>query len=289
MALASLSVHVPASQWSSDGGVVRWFADKLQAAPPDAALPCLLELLIVLPQEANSSRVAVRPERRRQHAQDLASCVALALEILSSCLNQPGERTKELVLEAFGAWLKLSSARGLLLPMGASALSEHPLTAAALSGLGSTQTFYASVDAVCELVWSTVDSETSVIHEPMMPMIQKLVSAVMSLRPRFAVAARRFAAEQGGGSAEDVGGARDDFDDDEDTSKGMARLFCEVADAYMALIATAVKEVWAPVEAMLEVAAYPDFSIAAMSYHFWSKLARQVRCSSLDTHRLLTP
>jgi hypothetical protein len=31
------------------------------------------------------------------------------------------------------------------------------------------------------------------------------------------------------------------------------------------------------VEAMLEVAAYPDFSIASMSFNFWAKLARQLR------------
>ena len=53
LALASLSVHLPAAQWG-EGGAVRWFADKLRAAPPDAALPCLLELLIVLPQVRGS-------------------------------------------------------------------------------------------------------------------------------------------------------------------------------------------------------------------------------------------
>ena len=51
----------------------------------------------------------------------------------------------------------------------------------------------------------------------------------------------------------------------------------QVGEAYIFLIATAVKEVWAPVEAMLEVAAYPDFNIAAISFNFWSKLSRQVR------------
>lgn len=36
---------------------------------------------------------------------------------------------------------------------------------------------------------------------------------------------------------------RDDFDDDEDTAKGMARLFAEVAEAYILLVASAVPEV----------------------------------------------
>ena len=33
-------------------------------------------------------------------------------------------------------------------------------------------------------------------------------------------------------------------------------------------------QVLAPVEAMLEVTAYPDFSICAMSFNFWHKLGR---------------
>ena len=50
LALASMAVHVPAAQWNAQGGAVRWFVEKLNAVPQEAALPCLLELLIVLPQ-----------------------------------------------------------------------------------------------------------------------------------------------------------------------------------------------------------------------------------------------
>ncbi len=39
------------------------------------------------------------------------------------------------------------------------------------------------------------------------------------------------------------GAGEGEFDDDEDTAKGMARLFCEVGEAYMSLIVTAVQEV----------------------------------------------
>lgn len=38
-------------------------------------------------------------------------------------------------------------------------------------------------------------------------------------------------------------GLADEFDDDEDTAKGMARLFAEVGEAYIHLVATAVPEV----------------------------------------------
>ncbi|GAX77385.1 hypothetical protein CEUSTIGMA_g4831.t1 [Chlamydomonas eustigma] len=274
LALAAMSVHVPSGRWG-EGGPVKWLTDKLLSSPSGSTLPCLLELLIVLPQEANSQKVAVRPERRRQHAQELTGAVGLALDILTKCLSQPGDLTNEHVLEAFGSWLKLSCGKGL----SVSTLFTHPLTAAALSGLGSSTTFHASVDAVCELVWVTVDPETASIHDEMMPLIQQLVPAVMQLRPRFAVASRRFA-EEAGLQAAAANNVRDEFDDDEDTAKGMARLFAEVGEAYIFLIATAVKEVWSPVEAMLEVAAFPDFSIASISFNFWTKLSRQVQMDS---------
>lgn len=46
------------------------------------------------------------------------------------------------------------------------------------------------------------------------------------------------------GAGRGSGGAGEgEFDDDEDTAKGMARLFCEVGEAYMSLIVTAVQEV----------------------------------------------
>ncbi|GIL53844.1 hypothetical protein Vafri_9477 [Volvox africanus] len=88
----------------------------------------------------------------------------------------------------------------------------------------------------------------------------------MGLRGRFSVAAGR------GGS-----GAREgEYDDDEDSAKGMARLFCEVGEAYMSLIIEAVPAVRAPVEALLEVVAYPDFGICSMSFNFWHRLSRQL-------------
>ncbi len=49
LGLAALAVHVPSERWG-EGGVVRWFAYKFNALPPDLALPCMLELLTVLPQ-----------------------------------------------------------------------------------------------------------------------------------------------------------------------------------------------------------------------------------------------
>ena len=49
LAISALAIHVPAPQWEG-GSVLQWFVRCVQRAPPDAALPCLLELLKILPQ-----------------------------------------------------------------------------------------------------------------------------------------------------------------------------------------------------------------------------------------------
>ena len=258
---------------------------------PETILPCLLELLTVIPQESSNFRVAARPERRRQHVQELAASFGVVIEILTSCLNASssasGNRNRELVVDAYGAWLRLFMSSGsprTTLPdgrsMDATTLSTHPLTNAALEGLlgSSTDLFHASVDAVCELVWLTVDPDSGALLESMMPLVSRVVPAVMELRPRFSIAAQRLLASRKGRSEFDE---RDDCDDDEETSKGMARLFTEVAEAYLSLIVTATPQVLAPVEAMIEVALYQDYAISQMSFVFWNKLAKVARSNSV--------
>ncbi|GIL53842.1 hypothetical protein Vafri_9477 [Volvox africanus] len=304
LALAALAVHVPAERWG-EGGVVRWFAVKFSPLPPDLALPCMLELLTVLPQEVHSYKIAVRPERRRAFSGELQANTGAAFEILTSCLSQPGERTRTQVLEAFGSWLKLNEGRPLPSIAAAAAatsggagagedatavLARHRLVEASLEGLHSTgETFHAAVDAICEVIWTTVDfnlpspagsgdpssgspngggsgNGPPALSRAALPLVQAIVPAIMGLRGRFSVAAGR------GGS-----GAREgEYDDDEDSAKGMARLFCEVGEAYMSLIIEAVPAVRAPVEALLEVVAYPDFGICSMSFNFWHRLSRQL-------------
>lgn len=49
LALAALAAHLPAAEWGS-GGCVQWLANRMSGEPGEAALPCMLELLTVLPQ-----------------------------------------------------------------------------------------------------------------------------------------------------------------------------------------------------------------------------------------------
>lgn len=49
LAIAALAAHLPAVQWGPQG-VVGWLAQRLGGEPQTVSLPCMLELLTVLPQ-----------------------------------------------------------------------------------------------------------------------------------------------------------------------------------------------------------------------------------------------
>ncbi|GBF90722.1 hypothetical protein Rsub_03023 [Raphidocelis subcapitata] len=274
LALAALAAHVPAPAWG-EGGALRWFAERFAAqagaGAGEVGLSCMLEMLTVLPQEADSRKIACRPERRAAFEEELRQALPHALEVLSSCLSQP-EHVRGQVLEAFGCWLRLSCGRGL--PAG---FESHPLVAAATAGLRSEGTFHEAVDAVCELVWVTVDPATCTPNPAMQQLAADLVRAVMELRPRFTTALRVAQAEEEGRPSPADDDVADEFDDDFDAIKGMGRLFCEVGEAYLPLIVTATPEVQGPVEALLEVAAHPDPDIHSMAFPFWYKLSKWLR------------
>jgi len=285
LALAALPQHMPAASWGQ-GGIIQWLARHLtQGQSGSEGVSCLLEMLTVIPEEAGSYQAAIRPERRREYLSELMACTSGALELLGSCLQgYPGsESTKRQVLEAFASWSRLSGGVG----MDGAWLSQHPLVQAALQGLESTECFDAAVDAVCELVWTCVSGQAGNGMPPqilphMLPLVQVITTKVFSLRPRFSVAAARARNEH-------VSEAQDDWDDDEDTAKGMARCFAEVGEAFVGNVVQAVPEVVPLVEALVDVAAYPEDSIAAISFNFWHLLATSLcprgSCDVTDEER----
>ncbi|KAF6259150.1 armadillo-type protein [Scenedesmus sp. NREL 46B-D3] len=276
LAMAALAAHLPAAQWS-EGGVLRWLMERFNGQDPAVAMSCMLELLTVLPQEADSRKIACRPERRAAFAAELRAVIPDALQLLTSCLAQPGETVRGQVLDSLGCWLKLSG--GSDLPQG---LAASQLVTAALEGLAVDGTFHAAVDAVVELIWITVDPGTCVPNPEMTGLAQLLVGRVMALRPRFSVALHKAIAESEGRDGGNDNDVDDVFDDDSETVKGMARLFCEVAEAYIQLVLAATPEVLPPVEALLDVTAHPEHDIFSMSFGFWHKLSRQVSVPRLQ-------
>lgn len=82
LALAALAAHSPAASWG-EGGALQWLAERLAGQQGDAAPSVMLEMLTVLPQEADSRKVACRPERRGEFAEELRAYLPHALEVLT--------------------------------------------------------------------------------------------------------------------------------------------------------------------------------------------------------------
>lgn len=281
LCLAALATTMPPEHWGappgapSGGNPVRWYAERFNREPPEVAVPCVLEIMSLLPQEAGSSKIAVHPKQRAAALQDMKGCLGDAFAVLSTCVQKVGPSAKGQVLEAFASWLKFAgSALQALGPL----LETHGLVQLALAELTeSADTFDAAVNACVELIWATVDREGAVV-----PVLQGLAGAlvqrVMDLVPRFALCRERAQAEAEGRDPDELGGGEDaaGLDDDEETVKSIARLFVEVAEAFNGMIAAGTPEVMRLVEAMLEVAAYPDYAICSMSFDFWYRLTKNI-------------
>ncbi|KAK7857262.1 transportin mos14 [Quercus suber] len=253
IAVAALAVYVPAEDWG-DGGIVNWLRDEMNSHPE--YIPGFLELLTVLPEEVYNYKIAARPERRRQFEKELTSQMEVALSILTACLSI--NELKEQVLEAFASWLRLKhgeSCLGFRIP--GSVLASHPLVLTALSSLNSEPLSEASVNVISELIHYTAAGSSGGVAVQM-PLIQVLVPQVMSLKALL----------------------KDSSKDEEDV-KAIARLFADMGDSYVELIATGSDESMIIVNALLEVASHPENYIASMTFNFWHSL--QVILTKRDT------
>ncbi|KAL1371580.1 transportin MOS14 [Arachis hypogaea] len=237
IAVAALAVHVPAEDWG-DGGIVKWLRDEMDSHPE--YIPGFLELLTVLPEEVLNYKIAARPERRRQFEKELTSQMEIALNILTACLAI--SELKEQVLEAFASWLRLKHG------IPGSVLSTHPLVLTALSSLNSEFLSEASVNVISELIHYTAAGGVDGVSANM-PLIQVIVPKVMNLKTQLS-----------------------DSTKDEEDVKAIARLFADMGDSYVELIATGPNESMLIVHALLEVASHPEYDIASMTFNFWHSL-----------------
>ncbi|GAB2269903.1 Transportin mos14 [Dionaea muscipula] len=237
LAVAALAVHVPVEDWG-DGGIVKWVREEMSSHPE--CIPGFLELLKVLPEETFNYRIAARPDRRRQFEKELTSAMEISLSILTACMS--ADELKEQVLEAFASWLRLR--RGI----SASVLASHPLVRTALSSLNSELLSEAAVNVTSELIHCSVIGSLSDVSVQM-PLIQVVVPCIMSLEAQL----------------------KDPSKDEEDV-KAIARLFADMGDSYVKLIATGSQESMMIVNALLEVASHQEFDIASMTFNFWHSL-----------------
>ncbi|KAG2293291.1 hypothetical protein Bca52824_039960 [Brassica carinata] len=147
-----------------------------------------------------------------------------------------------LVLEAFASWLRLRHG------IPGAVLACHPLVHAALSSLNCDPLSDASVNVISELIHHTASPSSGGISAQT-PLIQVIVPQILSLKAHL----------------------RDSSKDEEDV-KAIGRLFADVGDSYVELIATGSDESMVIVHALLEVTAHPEFDIASMTFNFWHSL-----------------
>ncbi|KAH9719970.1 transportin MOS14 [Citrus sinensis] len=247
IAVAALAVHISAEDWGG-GGIVNWLRDEMNSHPE--FVPGFLELLTVLPEEVSNYKIAARPERRRQFEKELTSQMEVALSTLTACLHI--NELKEQVLEAFASWLRLKHR------IPGSVLASHPLVLTALSSLHSEILSEASVNVISELIhYSAAGSSGGATVN--MPLIQVIVPQIMSLKAHLT-----------------------DSSKDEEDVKAIDRLFADMGDSYVELIATGSDESMLIVHALLEVASHPEYDIASMTFNFWHSL--QVILTKRDSY-----
>ncbi|CAL5372505.1 unnamed protein product [Camellia sinensis] len=187
----------------------------------------------------------------------------------------------------------------------ASTLATHPLVLTALFSLNSDILSEASVNVISELIHYTAARNSGGVSAQM-PLIQVIVPQVMSLKSQLRDSSKqrenrmtenkayrkrrhrrkikeRFRVE-----------TKDDLSVDEEDVKAIARLFADMGDSYLELIASELRifcrvsevlpslvkttfflgsdESMLIVHALLEVALYPECDIASMTFNFWHNL-----------------
>jgi len=264
LALAALAVHMNLQSWAVDGeekpNVLRWVYGKLSHDP--ANVNVILEFVTVLPQEGSSYKLSVLPGRRREFMKEVSGSCLDAFALLSHYLQQlkanASEKTSEQILLAFCSWLRVAG------DVDPKAVMASPLVPQSFQALehASDSVFEAAVEAVSELViLSSGGIITGMPEADFLPMVQLIVQSVLKLQPR--LKASILEVKQHGGN--------------EDLVKALARLFSEVAEAYVDLFAEGSPEGIAMAEAMLDVASIPDDTVAMYSFDFWHALMRVLR------------
>lgn len=268
LCLAALVLHLPAAKWSGGSFLesLQQFAGK--HAQSGDVMGVILEVLTVVPQEAGTYQPAILPDRRRELQQEMNEALPKVLNLLSYWLGASHEKFLAQAMEAFAAWLRLTSGSGLSASMLNSVFSSGLVQMALRCLEQEGEIFYSAVDAVVELLYCTSDGGRP--KTEMASIVQTMVSGIMGLVPRF-----RVCMQQAVEDLKDSGVIIDSnvSEDYEEEAKALARLFAEVGEAYSYLISEASPQVLGPVEALLEVSQYPDMQVSSISFNFWHRMS----------------
>lgn len=209
LAVGVLALHM--EDWHAT--IVTDLIQSLTQPPETAAskLPCLLELLLVLPEEAENYKVNVVPRRRDNFRSMLSAHSSQVLMLLhqvctqfQSQANTPsGEVVLNGMMKCVSSWMHYVAPENREFQ---DALASLPLIPFGFSALAHKPLFDAASDLVVETVHFAADSEA---RDEMVP---KVLPSVLSLVPLYDAAV---AAE------------------DEESAKSYCRIFAEAGEQFL--------------------------------------------------------
>lgn len=205
---------------------------------------CLLEFLTVLPEEIlYNENIPMEISELNDRADILLGNNSdNVLQLLTLYLqNSEGNyKLQENILNCLLSWIKSKDIKVM-------SLLNTPFINMAFSCLQNIQLFDIAVDLIEELIYNSSDIQEN------MPVIEIIYVHLVSLQDLL---------------------KRDK--DDEDTVKGICRIFAEAGESYLELIVENFNAFKGIVEGLLECAANSPFEIIPITYNFWYRLQKKI-------------
>ena len=249
LAVGVLALHM--EEWHAT--VVNDLVSSLTTPPEQALtkLPCLLELLLVLPEEAENYKVNVLPRRRENFRSVLqqasGSVLSLLAQVCSQCSPQlgspPGDDILNRMMRCVVPWM-----RNVTIPIDQ--LASSPLIPFGFRALAAPNLFDAAGDLIVEIMHYTANLEQN--HE----LVPRLLPAILELVPQYDAAV---------------------VAEDEDRARSFCRLFAEAGEQYLPVLLTNPQQWALPIAAaVLRGVQHPEPEVAEITFNFWYLLAEQL-------------
>ena len=281
VAIAAAATHLPSTAWESLG-LIQWSVNKLASLTSTNLVDAIMNLLQVIPEEVGSTRVAVKPARRRAFEAEVRAAAPDAINAITNAAQSAASPdAAAAALRSYATWLHLAGSR--CFAGGVAGLAAHPVckaTVDALAGDPDGVVFEGAIDTAVELLRCASVSQFLLTAEegevgaaPSMEQARSAAAAAAPIAQAVAARALELKPRLDKLIAEDP--------DDVESAKPIARIFAEVGEVFVEQIATATPEFAAPAEALLAVARHPDSGVAEMAAVFWFELQRKL-LSSLE-------
>ena len=215
------------------------------------SMESLLRILKFLPEECRSRRCTASRQARRTLEDELTAKASDVLGVLLQCMNR-SQQNNDLVRAVFQclqSWFRY-------IRMPPAAVAKSPLLMSPFQAIRCPQLVESAVDTILEIVRSFSNPARH------MDVIKKVLPAVMELKRLF-------------------------HSKDEDTVRGLVRIFTETGEAYLDIILGSddVGLLVDIVKVVLECTKHPNEEIAKITYHFWYVLAEGLECIKDDKLR----